>query len=66
MTNLANFIDSVVAEESSPKIKKKRKAGGGRKPIYTSKSKTFTTSIPENAIPELKSFLTTLKNKHKK
>jgi hypothetical protein len=46
--------------------KKKRKPGAGRKSIYTSKSVSFSASIPTDAIGELKEFVNNLKNKYRK
>ena len=63
------FEDSTPIEpitKSESVIIKKRKAGSGRKQIYTSKAVTFTTSIPGESLEEVKLFITAVKNKYKK
>lgn len=46
--------------------KRKRKPGAGRKQLYTSKCVTYATSMPSEALDELKVFVTALKAKYKK
>ena len=59
---LENDVDDVV---SAPP-KKARKAGSGRKQLYTSKCVSFVASVPSEAIDELKDFTINLKTKYKK
>ena len=51
---------------AQPVVAKKRKAGGGRKQMYTSKCVPFATSIPQEALPLLKEFTKSLKAQYKK
>lgn len=48
------------------KVARKRKPGAGRKPVYTSRSVSFSTSIPQEAVDELREMVNTLKAKYKK
>jgi hypothetical protein len=66
---LVVFQNSNINQENKqPQIKvaKKRKPGAGRKTIYTSRSVSFSTSVPQEAINELKEIVDTLKAKYKK
>ena len=63
------FQDEQPQEVATPvlvKTVKKRKAGAGRKQVYTSKCVPFTSSIPAEAIEEVKLFITAVRNKYKK
>ena len=59
---LKNDVEDVVG--ATPK--KARKAGSGRKQLYTSKCVSFVASVPSEAINELKDFTINLKAKYKK
>ena len=59
---LENDVEDVVG--ATPK--KVRKAGSGRKQLYTSKCVSFVASVPSEAIDELKDFTINLKAKYKK
>lgn len=64
---LENDVEDVVgAPIEIPKLKKARKAGSGRKQLYTSKCVSFVASVPSEAINELKDFTINLKAKYKK
>lgn len=64
---LVTFQTEVQPETTAqPVVAKKRKAGGGRKQMYTSKCVPFATSIPQEAIPALKEFTKSLKAQYKK
>lgn len=59
-------VEPVAAKKPRLVIAKKRKAGAGRKQVYTSKCVPFTSSIPAEAIEEVKLFITAVRNKYKK
>jgi hypothetical protein len=63
---LENDVDNNSAPIEIPKPKKARKAGSGRKQLYTSKCVSFVASVPSEAIDELKDFTINLKAKYKK
>lgn len=64
------IIQNVVLELENDVVsappKKARKAGSGRKQLYTSKCVSFVASVPSEAIDELKDFTINLKAKYKK
>ena len=63
--NVVLELENDVEDVSTPP-KKARKAGSGRKQLYTSKCVSFVASVPSEAIDELKDFTINLKAKYKK
>lgn len=61
-----NNTDQNSNDQTQIKVSKKRKPGAGRKPIYTSRSVSFSTSIPKEAVDELREVVNTLKAKYRK
>ena len=70
MNDFGNFFEDEQPQEvATPvlvKAVKKRKAGAGRKQVYTSKCVPFTSSIPAEAIEEVKLFITAVRHKYRK
>mgnify|MGYP003651778573 CR=1 FL=1 len=64
--NVVLELENDVVSAPPKKAKKARKAGSGRKQLYTSKCVSFVASVPSEAIDELKDFTINLKAKYKK